>query len=95
MRRQPKAQTLAPLAGNRGFESTSLQRRVSCEPRSREKLGRRCHDVDKRGQLKFRDSRRVFSPVSLRAGLVRLASAAVSALMCAAPAFSAALSTAR
>ena len=26
------AQTLAPLAGNRGFESTSLQRRVSCEP---------------------------------------------------------------
>jgi hypothetical protein len=25
------AQTLAPLAGNRGFESTSLQRRVSCE----------------------------------------------------------------
>ena len=32
MRRQPKAQTLAPLAGNRGFESTSLQRRVTCEP---------------------------------------------------------------
>ena len=32
MRRQQKAQTLAPLAGNRGFESTSLQRRVSCEP---------------------------------------------------------------
>src|SRR6202030_1187512 len=31
MRRQPKAQTLAPLAGNRGFESTSLRRRV-CEP---------------------------------------------------------------
>jgi len=31
MRRQPKAQTLAPLAGNRGFESTSLQRRVSNE----------------------------------------------------------------
>ena len=28
MRRQPKAQTLAPLAGNRGFESTSLQQRV-------------------------------------------------------------------
>ena len=28
------AQTLAPLAGNRGFESTSLQRRVSCEPDS-------------------------------------------------------------
>jgi hypothetical protein len=26
------AQTLAPLAGNRGFESTSLQRRVHCEP---------------------------------------------------------------
>jgi hypothetical protein len=26
------AQTLAPLAGNRGFESTSLQRRVWCEP---------------------------------------------------------------
>ena len=32
MRRQPKAQTLAALAGNRGFESTSLHRRVSCEP---------------------------------------------------------------
>jgi hypothetical protein len=32
MRRQPKAQTLAPLAGNRGFESTSLQRGVQCEP---------------------------------------------------------------
>ncbi len=32
MRRQPKAQTLAPLAGNRGFESTSLRRGVSCEP---------------------------------------------------------------
>ncbi len=30
--------------GDRGFESVSLQRRVSCEPRSREKLGRRCHD---------------------------------------------------
>ena len=26
------AQTLAPLAGNRGFESTSLHRRVYCEP---------------------------------------------------------------
>jgi hypothetical protein len=39
---------------NRGFESFSLQRRVSCEPRSREKLRRRCHDVDKRGQLRFR-----------------------------------------
>src|SRR5262249_52492483 len=32
MRQQPKAQTLAPLAGNRGFESTSLQQRVSNEP---------------------------------------------------------------
>jgi hypothetical protein len=32
MRRQPKAQTLAPLAGNRGFESTSLHRGVKCEP---------------------------------------------------------------
>ena len=32
MRRQPKAQTLAALAGNRGFESTSLQRGVYCEP---------------------------------------------------------------
>jgi hypothetical protein len=31
MRQQPKAQTLAPLAGNRGFESTSLQRGVGCE----------------------------------------------------------------
>jgi hypothetical protein len=26
------AQTLAPLAGNRGFESTSLQQGVTCEP---------------------------------------------------------------
>src|SRR5438270_3650811 len=32
MRRQPKAQTLAPFAGNRGFESTSLHQRVMCEP---------------------------------------------------------------
>jgi hypothetical protein len=72
-----------PQPGDRGFESRSLQRRVSCEPRSREKLGRRCHDVDKRGQLRFRDSRRVFSPVSLRAGLVRLASAAI--IPCALP----------
>jgi hypothetical protein len=32
MRRQPKAQILAPLAGNRGFESTSLHQRVWCEP---------------------------------------------------------------
>ena len=32
MRRQPKAQTLAPLAGNRGFESTSLHRRVRNKP---------------------------------------------------------------
>ena len=32
MRRQPKAQTLAPLAGNRGFESISLQREVPCKP---------------------------------------------------------------
>ena len=39
MRRQPKAQTLAPLAGNRGFESTSLQQGVWCEPDLR---GRRC-----------------------------------------------------
>src|SRR4051794_6476915 len=38
MRRQPKAQTLAPLAGNRGFESTSLHRRVSCEPEFRVRL---------------------------------------------------------
>src|ERR1700736_1194637 len=32
MRRQPKAKTLAPPAGNRGFESTPLQRRVHYEP---------------------------------------------------------------
>ena len=39
MRRQPKAQTLAPLAGNRGFESTSLQQAVclSREPRGRKR----------------------------------------------------------
>ena len=47
------------------------------------------------GQPRFRASRRVFWPMSLRAGLARLASAAASAAMCAAPAFSAALSTAR
>ena len=42
------AQTLAPLAGNRGFESASLQRGVNCEPdfypglgsRGRERLRR-------------------------------------------------------
>ena len=45
---------MVPFTGDRGSESVSLQRRVSCEPRSREKLGRRCHDVDKRGQLRFR-----------------------------------------
>ena len=33
MRRQPKAQTLAPLAGNRGFESTSLLWRVMSKKR--------------------------------------------------------------
>jgi hypothetical protein len=53
------------------------------------------HDVGERGQPRFRASRRVFWPMSLRAGLARLASAAASASMCAAPAFSAALSTAR
>jgi CO/xanthine dehydrogenase FAD-binding subunit len=61
----------------------------------RQKLGPRCHDVGERGQPRFRASRRVFWPMSLRAGLACLASAAASASMCAAPAFSAALSTAR
>jgi hypothetical protein len=32
IRRQTKVQTVGPLARNRGFESTSLQRRVRCKP---------------------------------------------------------------
>ena len=42
MRRQPKAQTLAPLAGNRGFESTSLHRRIACEPDFLDQARRLC-----------------------------------------------------
>jgi hypothetical protein len=47
----------------------------------RQKLGPRCHDVGERGQPRFRASRRVFWPMSLRAGLARLASATASASM--------------